>query len=147
MKTVKIIEGKAFLCEEIKSSDVPFEYTTLTWCVEDCITSVKNRMAHCMEALEASVQNNMVYKIEKDLIHHAGGIFVIPSYEAMKSLLNKLEDEFKHDKLIDIVWMQIKLSTLEVDQLFKAYVAYSDKFDVKEMTLLDTVIAKRQSNR
>jgi hypothetical protein len=103
-------------------------------------------MRQCLAELESAVKNNNVFKVEENLIHHASGIFVIPSYEAMQSLLQKLEEEREcsHSRCVDTTWLEIKLTAEEADQLFKAYVATTDHFGIYEMRLLDVVIDLRR---
>ena len=149
MKTIKIIEGKAFVCEEIIPSNAHYELAPITWDVLYLIGAVKIRMQTCLTELESAIKNNNVFKVEENLIHHAGGIFVVPSYEVMQSLLQKLEEERKsgNSSCIDTTWLELKLTVAEADQLFKAYVASTSHFGIKEMRLLDVVITlrKRQS--
>lgn len=146
MKTIKIIEGKAFMCEEITPNNANFEFTPITWNIHYLIGAVRQRMFQCLDSLENSVKNNEVFKVEENLIHHEGGIFVIPSYMAMESLLKKLEEERKTTTSlqIDTVWIEIKLTAQEADQLFKAYVASTDHFGIEEMRLLDVVMTLRK---
>lgn len=145
MKTVKIIEGKAFMCEEIKPNGAHCEIIPMTWGIDYLIGAVTTRMRQCLEELESAVKNNNVLKVEENLIHHASGIFVISSYEAMQSLLRKLEEEREcnHSRCVDTTWLEIKLTAEEADQLFKAYVATTDHFGGYEMRLLDVVITLR----
>lgn len=149
MKTVKIIEGKAFMCEEITPNGAHCEITPMTWDIYYLIGAVTTRMRQCLAELESAVKANTVYKVEKNLIHHASGIFVIPSYEAMQSLLQKLEEERKcnHSRLVDTTWLEIKLTAEEANQLFKAYVASTDHFGRHEMCLLDVVVTLRNQGR
>lgn len=146
MKTVKIIEGKAFMCEEIKPNGAHCEIVPMTWDIYYLIGAVTTRMRQCLTELESAVKNNNVFKVEENFIHHASGIFVISSYEAMQSLLQKLEEERKcsDSRCIDAVWLEIKLTAEEADQLFKAYVASTDHFGPYEMRLLDVVIGLRR---
>jgi hypothetical protein len=146
MKTVKIIEGKAFMCEEIAPNGAHCEVTPITWDIYYLIGAVTTRMRQCLEELESAVKNNNVFKVEENLIHHASGIFVIPSYEAMQSLLQKLEEEREcsHSRCVDTTWLEIKLTAEEADQRFKAYVATTDHFGIYEMRLLDVVIDLRR---
>lgn len=145
MKTIKIIEGKAFMCEEIKPNGAHCEIIPITWDIYYLIGAVTTRMRQCLEELESAVKNNNVFKVEENLIHHASGIFVIPSYEAMQSLLQKLEAEREcsHSRCVDTTWLEIKLTAKEADQLFKAYVATTDHFGIYEMRLLDVVVTLR----
>ena len=146
MKTIKIIEGKAFMCEEITPNNANFEFIPITWNIHYLIGAVRQRMFQCLDSLETSVKNNQVFKVEENLIHHDGGIFVISSYMAMESLLKKLEEERETTTtlLVDTVWLELKLTVEEAAQLFKAYVASTDHFDTKEMRLLDVVMTLRK---
>lgn len=141
MKSIKIIEGKAFVCEEItvnpnaKHPDWDFRYN-----VSKCINAVCNRMADCMKQLEEAVANNAIYEISHGGIRHTNGYFGIKVYEAMESLTAKLQVQAPKTAFVDINWIENNLSAIEADQLFKAYVVTIDHFDHHAMRLLDAVI-------
>lgn len=145
MKTIKIIEGKAFMCEEItvnpnaqRTGRIP------SYNLQVCMDAVRLRMKNCLAQLEQSVEAQSVYAIDEWGIHHANGVFMLKSYKAMESLLTKLEENAKTAIAVDAVWFEENLSFLEADQLFKAFVATSNHFDSKEMRLLDVVVNVRK---
>lgn len=144
MKTIKIIEGKAFMCEELQVNPSATRPDCMFWYnLEDCIEAVRLRMVRCMGQLEEAIELNTIYAIDECGIHHAKGTFVTRSYEAMESLRKKLQLRAKTAYVIDITWVEDNLSLREVDQLFKAYVAASDHFGICEMRLFDAYITIR----
>jgi len=145
MKTVKIIEGKAFMCEEIavnpnaqRTERIP------SYNLKVCMDAVRLRIKNCLAQLEQSVQAQSVYAVDAHSIHHVNGIFVMSSYQAMESLLIKLEENAKAAIAVDAAWFEENLTFLEADQLFKAFVATSNHFDAREMRLLDVVVSIRK---
>lgn len=145
MKTVKIIEGKAFMCEEIAvNSNAQRTERIPSYNLKVCMDAVSLRMKNCLDQLEQSVQAQSIYAVDAHGIHHANGIFVVASYQAMESLLIKLEENAKTAIAVDAAWFEENLSFLEADQLFKAFVASSSHFDTREMRLLDVVVSIRK---
>lgn len=141
MKTVKVIEGKAFMCEEIAVNPTTQRTSRIpSYNLKVCMDAVKIRMKNCLERLEQSVEAQSVYAIDEWGIHHANGVFILRSYKAMESLLTKLEENAKTAIAVDAIWFEENLSFLEADQLFKAFVVTSSHFDVREMRLLDVVV-------
>ena len=145
MKTVKIIEGKAFMCEEIavNPNAQPRAERIPSYNLKVCMDAVSLRMKHCLAQLEQSVQAQSVYAVDALGVHHANGIFVVASYQAMESLLVKLEENAKTAIAVDAAWFEENLTSFEADQLFKAFVASSSHFDTSEMRLLDVVVTIR----
>lgn len=145
MKTVKIIEGKAFMCEEIAvNSNAQRTERIPSYNLKVCMDAVSLRMKHCLANLEQAVQAQSVYAVDARGVHHVNGVFVISSYQAMESLLIKLEENAKAATAVDAAWFEENLTFLEADQLFKSFVASSNHFDAREMRLLDVVVSIRK---
>jgi hypothetical protein len=145
MKTIKVIEGKVFMCEEIAvNSNAQRPERIPSYNLKVCMDAVSLRMKHCLDQLEQSVQSQSVYAVDVPGIHHANGIFVISSYKAMETLLTKLEENAETATAVDATWFEENLTFLEADQLFKAFVATSNHFSDREMRLLDVVVSIRK---
>lgn len=141
MKTIKVIEGKAFMCEELAVNPNASRADFMSWYnLQDCIEAVRLRMVRCMGQLEEAIERNTIYAIDAWGVSHSKGKFVVPSYEAMETLMTKLKEKAKTDHVVDITWIEDNLVWMEIDQLFKAYVAVTDHFGCLEMRLLDAVV-------
>lgn len=140
MKTIKIIEGQVMVCEtvtpnfegEIQLSEIKFQVSVL-------ILRVQNRMKHCMDKLTSAIADKQVmsilpitvnpYKKDQAIQFTDGSSFVTSSYEAMESLLLKLQ-EFGQKNLVTTRQLYEVLTGMEADQLFKSYCrgnAWNDK--------------------
>lgn len=131
MKTIKIIEGQVMVCEtvtpnfegEIQCSETKFQVSIL-------ISRVQNRMKHCMDKLTSAIADKQVmniipitvntYKKAQAIQFTDGSSFVTSSYEAMESLLLKLQ-EFGQKNLVTTRQLYEVLTGMEADQLFKSY--------------------------
>lgn len=134
MKTVKIIDGKAMLCEAIEANyqGAPKEFTPVRFYVSALIKCVEKRMESCMKKLIEAVDTNEIIdtmpveiggKEAQNIVFADGSSFVTASYETMESLLNKLR-ELSKDRLLEKVsaeQLRELLTFLEADQLFKCY--------------------------
>jgi hypothetical protein len=131
MKTIKIIDGQVMVCEavtpnftgEIQCSEIKFQVSIL-------IARVQNRMKHCMDKLTSAIAEKQVMSILPITINPNkkaqaiqftdGSSFVTSSYEAMESLLLKLQ-EFGLKNLVTTRQLYEALTGMEADQLFKSY--------------------------
>lgn len=131
MKTIKIIEGQVMVCEavtpnftgEIQDSEIKFQVSIL-------IARVQNRMKHCVDKLTSAIAEKQVMRIRPITINPNkkaqaiqftdGSNFVTSSYEAMESLLLKLQ-EFGPKDLVTTRQLYEVLTSMEADQLFKSY--------------------------
>jgi hypothetical protein len=131
MKTIKIIDGQVMVCEtvtpnftgEIQDSEIKFQVSIL-------IARVQNRMKHCMDKLTSAIAEGQVMNILTVAINPNkkaqaiqftdGSSFVTSSYEAMESLLLKLQ-EFGLKSLVTSRQLYEVLTSMEADQLFKSY--------------------------
>ena len=144
MKSVKIIEGKAFMCEEIATNpSAKRTYIGPVYNLKFCMDAVSQRMTNCLARLEEAVQQNSVYNIDGCVIYHAKGAFNTRAYEIMESLLTKLEEKAETVQSVEAVWFENHLSVREADQLFKAYVSHTSHFEDCEMRLWGVVVALR----
>lgn len=129
VQTVKVLNGQVFICSPITANakvvvdcSHPYKFP-----VRRLIGAVKNRMEHCMEELlKAHAENGITQVITHGgvtEIHFTWGeAFHSGSYEAMESLLKKLEANLPLKEGLDVLQLEELLTCREADQLFKAYV-------------------------
>lgn len=133
MKTVRIIDGKAMLCEAIESNfQGEPKFIPVSFYVSSLVRCVEKRMEHCMSRLTKAITDNEIVDImpveiggqmAQNIVFIDGTSFVTSSYEAMESLLNKLRG-IADDKFVEKITMerlQDVLTFSEADQLFKCY--------------------------
>lgn len=128
VQTVKVLDGQVFICSPITANaKVVADCPPYKFPVRRLIGAVKNRMEHCMdELLKAHVENGITRVITHDgvtEIHFSWGeAFHSGSYEALESLLKKLEANLPLKEGLDMLQLEELLTCREADQLFKAYV-------------------------
>ena len=131
VQTVKVLDGQVFICSPITANakvvadcSCPYKFP-----VYRLISAVKIRMKHCMdELLKAHAENGITQVITNDgvtEIHFTWGeTFNSGSYEALESLLKKLEANRPLKEGLDMLQLEELLTWIEADQLFKAYVQF-----------------------
>lgn len=129
VQTVKVLDGQVFICSPITANakgeavcPQPYKFP-----VHRLIRAVTIRMEHCMdELLKAHAENGITRVITHDgvtEIHFSWGeAFHSGSYEALESLLKKLEANLPLKEGLDMLQLEELLTCREADQLFKAYV-------------------------
>lgn len=129
MRTIKIVDGKAYLCEEIVAScKDAAEYRPIAYDATKLQNCVLNRMRHCVEELRWANSHNLIVEVMDvdGLGQHyrylSGEGFVTGSYEAMERLVAKLEPFVSKGHDILATWLEDNLDINEASQLFKACV-------------------------
>jgi hypothetical protein len=146
MKTIKVIEGKAFMCEEIAVNPEAKRPTqNLVYNVFKCIDAVIARKEHCLDEITKAVNEQSIYKIDSVGVYHQDGVFVTSSYEALETLLDKLLHLPNGVVFIDANWCENNLTLQEAAQLYKAWVAQADHYGTHEQRLHDVVITLQKS--
>ena len=134
MKTVRIIDGKAMICQTIEANyqGDPKEFAPVRFYISALIKCVEKRMESCMKKLTEAIDTNEIIdsmpveiggKEAQNILFTDGTSFVTASYETMESLLNKLR-ELGKDRFVEKVSVEHLgevLTFLEADQLFKCY--------------------------
>lgn len=134
MKTIRIIDGKAMICQTIEANyqGDPKEFTPVRFYVSALIKCVEKRMESCMKKLTEAIDTNEIIDImpveiggqeAQNILFTDGSSFVTSSYETMESLLSKLRN-LSNDRLLEKVSVEHLgelLTFLEADQLFKCY--------------------------
>lgn len=129
MKTIKIINGKVYLCQEIEANCAQaVEYKPVAYDAAKLQNCVRKRMQHCMEELQWSIDHNLIVDVMdvdslgKHYRYLSGESFVTASYEAMERLMVKLEPFASKGQDIPATWLEENLDIIEASQLFKACV-------------------------
>lgn len=150
MKTIKIVDGKAYLCQEIEvNCQQVAEYRPISYDAVKMQNFVLKRMKHCMDALDWAVSHKLVVgKMDVDgLGQHIqfldGEGFVTGSYEAMESLVDKLQSFVDKDEAVPATWLDENLTIHEASQLFKACITHMPYWGVEAERLYAVVDAIR----
>lgn len=135
MKTVKIIDGKAMLCESIEANfQGEVKTIPVSFYASSLVRAVERRMEACMSKLTKAITDNEIIEImpveiggqiAQNIMFTDGTSFVTASYEAMESLLGKLK-EIASDRFVEKITvdrLESILTAQEADQLFKCYSA------------------------
>lgn len=129
VQTVKVLDGQVYICSPITvnakveaTCPQPYKFP-----VRRLVSAVTIRMEHCMgELLKAYAENGITQVITHDgvtEVHFAWGeAFHSGSYEALESLLKKLEANLPLKEGLDVLQLEELLTCREADQLFKAYI-------------------------
>lgn len=136
MKTVKIIDGKAMLCESIEANfQGEVKAFQMSFYINSLVRAVERRMEACMSKLTKAINDNEIIEImpvevggqtAQNIMFADGTSFVTSSYEAMESLLGKLKELPNSDRFIEKITidrLEEILTAREADQLFKCYSA------------------------
>lgn len=150
MKTIKIVDGKAYLCQEIEANcKQEAEYRPIGYDAVKMQNFVLKRMKHCMDELAWAIDHNLVVGIMDvdGLGQHIqflnGQGFVTGSYEAMESLVAKLQPFADKDEAVPATWLDENLTINEASQLFKACITHMPYWGTSEERLAAVVEAAR----
>lgn len=151
MKTIKIVDSKAYLCQEIAANCTQaVEYKPISYDAVKMQNFVLKRMKHCMDALAWAVDHNLIVDIMnvESLGQHIqfldGEGFVTGSYEAMESLVAKLQPFVDKGEVVPATWLDENLSINEAAQLFKACITHVPYWGTAEERLFAVVDAARR---
>ena len=135
MKTVKIIDGKAMLCESIEANfQGEVKTIAVSFYASSLVHAVERRMKGCMDKLTKAITDNEIIEImpvevggqaAQNILFTDGTSFVTSSYEAMESLLGKLKEmnSVSRCEMLTVARLESVLTAQEADQLFKCYSA------------------------
>lgn len=124
---LQVINGQVFVCTPVVPNFTGHcESVPLKFRIDHMIRAVKRRMEECMEKLATAqakcIIDNIQYNDGYSIIMFADGeAFNTASYDAMRSLLQKLEANKDMD-ILDCYQMSELLTFPEADQLFKAWI-------------------------
>lgn len=157
MKTIKIIEGQVMVCEVVTPNfEVEIQCPEIKFQVSVLISRVQNRMEHCMDKLTSAITEKKVMNILPITINSNkkaqaiqftdGSSFVTSSYEAMESLLFKLQG-LEPKSLVTYQQLYGMLTACEADQLFKSYCrgnSWNDKMAQLNFLREDLMITEKE---
>lgn len=150
MKTIKIVDGKAYLCQEIEANCAQaVEYKPISYDAVKMQNFVLKRMNHCMDTLAWAVDHNLIVDkrdvdgLGQNIQFLDGQGFVTGSYEAMESLVAKLQPFVDKDESVPATWLDENLTVHEAVQLFKACITHMPYWGIVEERLFAVVDAAR----
>lgn len=150
MKTIKIVDSKVYLCQEIAAScKETAEYRPITYDAVKIQNCVLKRMQHCMEELQWSIDHNLIVEVRdvdnlgQHLCYLSGEGFVTGSYEAMEALVVKLQPFVDKDEAVPATWLDENLTVNEASQLFKACIIHVPYWGTSEERLAAVIDAAR----
>lgn len=150
MRTIKIVDGKAYICQEIVANCAQaVEYKPISYDAVKMQNFVLERMKHCMDNLTWAIDHNLIVDIMDvdglgQHIQFLGGQgFVTGLYEAMESLVAKLQPFVDNDEAVPATWLDENLSINEASQLFKACITHMPDWGISEERLFAVVDAAR----
>lgn len=161
MKTVKIIDGKAMLCESIEANfQGEVKTIPVSFYASSLVRAVERRMEECMSKLTKAITDNEIIEImpveiggqiAQNIMFTDGTSFVTASYEAMESLLGKLK-EIASDRFVEKITvdrLEGILTAQEADQLFKCYSAAGHKWSPRlaALDILRDVLRTTEFNK
>lgn len=151
MKTIKIVDGKAYVCQEIEANcRREAEYRPISYDAVKMQNFVLKRMKHCMDDLAWAMDHKLIVsKMDVDgLGQHIqfldGQGFVTGSYEAMESLVAKLQPFVDNGDAVPATWLEENLTINEASQLFKACITHMPYWGIAEERLFAVVEAVRR---
>jgi hypothetical protein len=151
MKTIKIVDGEAYVCQEIEANCAQaVEYKPISYDAVKMQNFVLKRMKHCMDNLAWAMDHKLIVgKMDVDgLGQHIqfldGQGFVTGSYEAMESLVAKLQPFVDNGEAVPATWLEENLTINEASQLFKACITHMPYWGTDEERLFAVVEAARR---
>lgn len=135
MKELVMVDGRIYLAEPIQANPLLAKTVgriTLRFEKETFIKALEERLTKCENALTAAVANDSIISVTEHVItffneDKTAGRFIIPSFQAMESAIEKLQGV--DGEAVDCVTLDMLLTRLELNQLKKALVTYIGKWD------------------
>lgn len=144
------MDGKVYICQELEvNCQQAIEYKSISYDAFKMQNFVLIRMKHCMDALTWAMSHKLIVgKTDVDgLGQHIqfldGEGFVTGSYEAMESLVAKLQPFVDKDEAVPATWLDENLTIHEAIQLFKACITHMPYWGTSEERLAAVVEAAR----
>lgn len=146
-----MVDGRIYLAEPIQANETLAKTVariTLRFEKETFIKALEERMTKCENALTAAVANDSIIRVTDDVItffnpDKTAGRFIIPSFRAMESAIEKLQGV--DGEAVDCVTLDMLLTRHELNQLKKALVSYIGKWDQGASAIEELEFAKANS--
>lgn len=148
MKELVMVDGRIYLAEPIQANETLAKTVariTLRFEKETFIRALEARLTKCENALTAAVANDSIISVTEHVItffnpDETAGRFIIPSFKAMESAIEKLQGV--DGETVDCVTLDMLLTRLELNQLKKALVTYIGTWDQGATAIEELEFAK-----
>lgn len=148
MKKIVMVDGRIYLAEPVQANEALAKTVariTLRFEKETFIKALEERLTKCEKQLEEAVKNDLVISVTESVItffnpDKTAGRFLIPSFQAMESAIEKLQET--DGETVDCVALDMLLTRLELNQLKKALVTYVGKWDQGASAIEELEFAK-----
>lgn len=152
MKELVMVDGRIYLAEPIQANETLAKTVAriaLRFEKEAFIKALEERLTHCESELSAAVANDSIISVTDHVItffneDKTPSRFIIPSFQAMESAIQKLQDV--DGDVIDCVTLDMLLTRLELNQLKKALVTHIGKWDQGASAIEEIELAKAASH-
>ena len=130
-----MVDGRIYLAEPIQANPL-LEKTVakiqLRFQKETFIKALEERLTKCENELAAAVANDSIISVTDHVITFfnpgkTAGRFIIPSFKAMESAIEKLQEV--DGEVVDCATLSMLLTRLELNQLKKALVTHIGEWD------------------
>ena len=151
MKELVMVDGRIYLAEPIQANPL-LEKTVakiqLRFQKETFIKALEERLTKCENELAAAVANDSIISVTDNVItffnpDKTAGRFIIPSFKAMESAIEKLQ--VITDEVVDCGTLARLLTRLELNQLKKALVTHIREWDRGASAIEEIEFSKENS--
>lgn len=151
MKELVMVDGRIYLAEPIQANPL-LEKTVakiqLRFQKETFIQALEERLTKCEKELAAAVANDSIISVTDHVItffnpDKTAGRFIIPSFKAMESAIEKLQEV--DGEVVDCVTLDMLLTRLELNQLKKALVTHIGEWDRGASAIEEIEFSKENS--
>lgn len=151
MKELVMVDGRIYLAEPIQANETLAKTVAkiqLRFQKETFIEALEERMTRCENELAAAVANDSIINVGEHVItffneDKTAGRFIIPSFKAMESAIEKLQEV--DGEVVDCVTLYMLLTRLELNQLKKALVTHIGEWDKGASAIEEIEFAKASS--
>lgn len=146
-----MVDGRIYLAEPIQANPL-LEKTVakiqLRFQKETFIQALEERLTKCEKELAAAVANDSIISVTDHVItffnpDKTAGRFIIPSFKAMESAIEKLQEV--DGEVVDCVTLDMLLTRLELNQLKKALVTHIGEWDRGASAIEEIEFSKENS--
>ena len=151
MKELVMVDGRIYLAEPIQANPL-LEQTVakiqLRFQKETFIQALEERLTKCEKELAAAVANDSIINVGEHVItffneDKTAGRFLIPSFQAMESAVEKLRRI--EEETVDCATLSALFTRLELNQLKKALVTHVGEWDKGASAIEEIELSKENS--
>lgn len=151
MKEFVMVDGRIYLAEPIQANPLLAKTVariTLRFEKETFIKALEERLTKCESELSAAVANDSIISVTDHVItffnpDKTAGRFLIPSFKAMESAIEKLQEV--DGEVVDCATLSMLLTRLELNQLKKALVTHVGEWDRGASAIEEIEFSKENS--